>query len=134
MSFVQYPEKLPLPMAQYAPTVVTNTITTQMSSGRIRRRRLGHGKYYQLRLSWLFSPAEKDYFSAWWENSLNMGTTPFEVTMSTGYLTGPHKILLASDPDENLDNCNYTVSCDAVILEKPEFTPQNMADFEAGNI
>lgn len=134
MSYVQYPSKLPLPQPQYAPKLITNSATTQMSSGRVRRRRLGNGKYYSVKFNWLLSPAERDYFFYWWENSLKFGAMPFEVTMATGYVEGVHKIQLSGDPDESLDNCNYRVSCDAVIIEKPEFTAQQISDFEAGLI
>lgn len=118
-----YPaSELPLPQADYSSKIATNTVTTQFTSGRVRRRRMGHGKYRTAKLAWLLSPEEYDFFVGWWEHVLKLGTRQFTVDMATGAIMGPHVVLLYSDPEESLQDYFWRVSCDAVIYSKPELS------------
>lgn len=118
---IQYPTtELPLPQADYSSKPITNTVSTSFSSGRVRRRRLGYGKYRTAKLIWQLSPEEYDFFCGWWEFILKMGTEHFTIEMATGALFGAHEVLLVGDPDEVLSGYFWRVSCDAVIFSKPE--------------
>ena len=117
---VQFPEGvLPLPQAEYSDKPVTNTATTTMSSGRPRRRRLGHGIYLAAKLSWQLDPAEKDLFLGWWEHTLDLGTAPFSIELATGSLVGPHVVQMVDEPESSLSGYFWRVTCSAVILSKP---------------
>lgn len=123
-----YPaSELPLPQASYSAKPVTNTVTTTFASGRPRRRRMGHGKYYAAKLSWSLSPEEYDFFMGWWEHKLSLGVLPFQVEMATGALLGPHVVQLVDDPDTSLQGYFWTVTCNAVVLSKPELSEQDVA-------
>ncbi|USN14412.1 hypothetical protein DONNERLITTCHEN_00110 [Janthinobacterium phage vB_JliS-Donnerlittchen] len=125
---IDYPEaELPIPQADYSAKVITNTATTTFASGRPRRRRLGVGKYHAAKLNWQLSPEEYDFFMGWWEHVLKLGTAPFSIVMATGALLGPHSVLLVGDPESTLQDYFWKVSCDAVILGKPELPEYEVA-------
>lgn len=116
-----YPaEQLPLPSTDFSSKPVTNTVQTQFTSGRVRRRRLGYGKYHTVKLTWSLSPEEYDFFMGWWEFVLSLGTMPFIIEMATGAIFGEHTCQLIGEPDCSLNSYFWRVSCDAVLLKKPE--------------
>lgn len=118
---IQYPTtELPLPQADYSAKTVTNVATTTFSSGRPRRRRLSVGKYHAAKISWQLSPEEYDFFMGWWEYVLKLGVVPFTVEMATGALLGPHVVQLTDDPESTLQGYFWKVSCEAVLLSKPQ--------------
>lgn len=131
---IEYPTaELPLPQADFTSKPVTNTVTTTFMSGRVRRRRLGVGKYRTAKLMWQLSPEEYDFFMGWWEHVLRLGTEQFTINMATGATLGPHVVLLADDPDESLSGYFWRVSCNAVIYSKPEL-PEYEVAIRAGGI
>lgn len=130
---IQYPTtELPLPQADYSAKTVTNVATTTFSSGRPRRRRLSVGKYHAAKISWQLSPEEYDFFMGWWEHVLNLGVLPFTVEMATGSLLGPHVVQLTDDPESTLQGYFWKVSCEAVVLSKPELSEADVVLRAAG--
>lgn len=111
---------IPIPQADYSAKMQTNTATTTFTSGRVRRRRLGYGKYQTAKLTWLLSPEEYDLFMGWWEYTLSLGTRPFSVTMATGGILGEHLCQFVGDPDSTLADYFWKVSLDTIIYTKPE--------------
>lgn len=125
---IQYPTtELPLPQADYSSKPITNTVTTPFTSGRVRRRRLGYGKYRTAKFIWQLSPEEYDFFCGWWEYVLKMGTEHFTIEMATGALFGAHEVMLTGDPDEVLSGYFWRVSCDAIVYTKPEIPEYEIA-------
>lgn len=125
---IAYPTtELPLPQADFSSKPVTNTATTTFTSGRVRRRRLGHGKYRTAKMSWLLSPEEYDFFMGWWEHVLRLGTEQFTVDMATGAIFGPHVVLMVDDPEETLQDYFWKVTCDVVVYSKPEMPEYEVA-------
>ena len=125
---IQYPAtELPLPQADYSSKPVTNTVTTAFTSGRVRRRRMGYGKYRTVKLTWQLSPEEYDFFMGWWEYLLKLGTEHFTVEMATGALFGPHVVMLTDDPEEALQGYFWRVSCNAILYSKPELPEYEIA-------
>jgi hypothetical protein len=116
-----FPEgTIPIPQADYSAKVQTNTATTTFTSGRVRRRRLGWGKYQTAKLTWLFSPEEYEFFMGWWEYALSLGTRPFSIMMATGATLGEHLCQFVSDPDSVLSDYFWKVSIDTIIYTKPQ--------------
>lgn len=111
---------LPLPQADYNARPRTNTVTTTFTSGRVRRRRMGYGKYRTVKLSWQLSPEEYELFMGWWEHGLSVGTLPFSIEMATGATFGEHLCLFADDPEETLLDYFWKVTVDTIIYSKPE--------------
>lgn len=111
---------LPLPQADYGAKVQTNTVSTTFTSGRVRRRRMGYGKYHAAKLTWLLSPEEYEFFMGWWEHALSLGTRPFSIEMATGATLGEHLCQFVNDPESTLSDYFWKVSLDTVIYRKPE--------------
>lgn len=111
---------LPLPQADYGAKMQTNTVSTTFTSGRVRRRRMGYGKYQTAKLTWLLSPEEYELFMGWWEHVLSLGTRPFSIEMATGATLGEHLCLFVNDPDSTLSDYFWKVSLDTVVYKKPE--------------
>lgn len=124
---INYPStELPLPQADYSSKPVTNTATTTFASGRVRRRRLGSGKYRTAKLMWQLSPEEYDFFMGWWEHVLRLGTEQFAINMATGAVLGPHVVLMVDDPEETLQGYFWKVSCSVVVYSKPELSAEEV--------
>lgn len=116
-----FPESvLPIPQADYSAKVQTNTVSTTFTSGRVRRRRMGYGKYQTVKLVWLLSPEEYDLFMGWWEHALSLGTRPFSIVMATGAEQGEHLCQFVDDPEPNLSGYFWKVSVNTVVLRRPE--------------
>lgn len=111
---------LPLPQADYGAKMQTNTVSTTFTSGRVRRRRMGLGKYQAAKLTWLLSPEEYELFMGWWEHVLSLGTKPFVIEMATGATLGEHECLFVNDPESTLSDYFWKVSLDTVVYRKPE--------------
>lgn len=115
---------LPIPQADYSAKTLADTADTVFTSGRPRRRRMTVKKYYRVRLVWLLTPEEYDYFIFWWENQLLLGTEKFSIDMATGGLYGVHEVLLLGDLDIAHVSTNWRVSSEAVLFSKPELTAE----------
>lgn len=113
-------DSLPLPQADYSAKVQTNTAQTTFTSGRVRRRRMGWGKYHTVKLTWLLSPEEYELFMGWWEHGLSLGVRPFSIDMATGATFGEHLCQFVDDPESTLVDYFWKVSMPTVVYRKPE--------------
>ncbi|QXO06754.1 hypothetical protein PHAGE_JEFFCO_19 [Acinetobacter phage JeffCo] len=116
-----YPVDLPLPQSNFNGSTNTPTQTTQFTSGRIRRRKIGRTATKKATLEWLFTPEEYDLWEVFFREELNMGCNKFKINMSTGgdSQTGEHVVQCIGDPSFSHSECNWIVSVECVIHPYP---------------
>ncbi|QOI69764.1 hypothetical protein IBZ20DMU1_19 [Acinetobacter phage DMU1] len=121
-NYVSYPDFLPAPSENFSGTLSTPTQTTQFTSGKIRRRKIGRTSVKRVSLEWFFTPDEYDMFEVFYNNTLNAGCDKFEIQMCSGgdLQTGPHVVQFVGDPSFNHEECNWRVTADCIIYPYPK--------------
>lgn len=121
MTNAMWPESLPVPSANYSGSYRTPTVTTQFTSGKVRRRKTGRTSVKQVTLEWLFTPDEFDLWESFFRDEINDGCDMFDINMSTGGIsqTGMHVVQCIGDYQFTHEECNWRVSVECVIYPYP---------------
>lgn len=119
---IPYPMALPVPSANFNGEYKTPTVTTQFTSGKIRRRRIGGTSIKSATLEWLFSPEEFDIWEVFFRDGLKDGCNKFLIEMCTGgsSQTGSHVVQCVDDYQFSHEECNWRVSVGCIIFPYPK--------------
>lgn len=130
VDYVLYPSTLPLPQSNFTGTMGVPTQNTEFSSGKVRRRRIGRSVVKKATMEWLFTPDEYDVFSAWWEQDISMGCSPFRMNMITGGngQNGEHVVQFTDDMSFNHEECNWRVSIPCILFPFPKLDENGLVD------
>lgn len=121
MIYSQWPDALPIPSANYGGSYKTPTVTTQFTSGKIRRRKIGRTSVKAVTLEWLFTPDEYDLWEIFYRDEINDGCNQFTLNMTTGGIlqTGEHVVQCVGDYSFTHEECNFRVTVECVIFPYP---------------
>lgn len=131
---IDYPSVLPNPQANFSGTHRSPTQTTQFTSGRRRRRKIGRTVVKEANMEWLFTPEEYDIFARWWEYDLDAGCNMFQINMPSGGggQTGLHVVQFVGDPSFSHEECNWRVSVECVIYPYPTADGESLLESYLG--
>ena len=126
--YASYPVVLPNPQGNFSGTHRAPTQTTQFTSGRRRRRKIGRTVVKEVNMEWLFTPEEYDVFVKWWEDDLDAGCDMFQIDMPSGGggQTGLHVVQFTGDPSFSHEECNWRVSVECVIYPYPKMSDSDL--------
>lgn len=121
MEYVKYPEGLPLPSSSFSGTYKTPTVTTEFTSGKVRRRKIGRTSVKSATLEWLFTPDEFDLWESFYRIEIDDGCAPFSINMSSGgtLQAGEHVVQCVDDYSFSHEECNWRVSVPCRIYPYP---------------
>ena len=130
VDYVSYPVVLPNPQSNFSGTHRAPTQTTQFTSGRRRRRKIGRTTVKEVNMEWLFTPEEYDIFVRWWEDDLDAGCNMFQINMPSGGdgQTGLHVVQFVGDPSFSHEECNWRVSVECAIHPYPKISDEKLLE------
>lgn len=116
-----YPDMLPPPSANFGGTMVTPTVTTPFTSGKIRRRNIAKHAIKKVNLEWLFTPEEFDIWEVFHREELNNGCNKFKLHINAGgiHQSGVHVVQCVEDYSFSHEEYNWRVSISCILFPYP---------------